>query len=341
MRFLESRDDHFDMCRAFLVVSMIIAHAFESFYRPEFNRNYTAYVTLGFVFLSGFTVSAIYGQKVGRDPLRYFKRFTKRALKLFVLYVACNIVAVLLFRDRLAALEEQPVTRVAASIFLGTNQAVLGLDILMPIAMTLFISWFVLASGARKHCLFLIAVLCASLCFFELSRTFNYFGVKFTLIGLIGALAGRRVSDLPWDRISAKLFMPGVTIVVALFILAYYVNLALLTGKGDIVFSLHLVPTFAMLFLVYALSNDLRLGQLTSISSVASILSQYMLFAYLFHLLLLNVLLLFLPRKGFTFLATGIIALVVMLVTVISCRVLDRSNRRSLCCSSIYGLVFK
>ena len=55
-RIFSARDQNFDFCRSFLVISMIFTHVFEVFYLYDYDRRITLFVTIGFVFDSEFVL---------------------------------------------------------------------------------------------------------------------------------------------------------------------------------------------------------------------------------------------------------------------------------------------
>lgn len=341
-RFLESRDENFDTSRAFLVISMILTHSFEMFYTPDYNRQFTDFVTVGFVFLVGFTTGTIYAKTVAEAPRKYFKKFAKRSAKLLGIFLVCNVVIFLLLPDRLSMLAVRSPASVMMSILLGLDQRIFGFDILIPIAITIFLSWFILSARSHRWTLPVAALLYVLFGFFERSATFNYFGIKFTLIGVLGTLTGKWVSGLEWRNAMRRLCASGANIGAGVFVLLYVPALWLLTEKsGEKIYFIHVLPTVAILYVIYLISMKLKFSSVVVFRVCFEPFSQYMLFAYLFHIAAINLLFLAIPRDGLDWTPTFLVFLAVMSCTVAACHFLKYLNNRWSFSQRMYNLAFK
>lgn len=341
-RFLESRDRDFDTCRVFLIISMIIAHAFEGFYQPDFNRQLTAFVTVGFVFLAGFTTSTIYADRMATESLNYFGRFLKPSIKLTVLFFVCNVGKFIVKRNILSTLVQYTPMRVVQSVVLGLDQNLFGFGILIPISFTIFLSWFLLSIQSRIWSLPLAGAFFIVFWISEHWSLFNYFGIKFVLVGLIGSLMGKWVSGLSWKSSLLRLSALGINTGSGIFIFCYYLMLLFWSGRGShLNFSVHLLPTIILLYLVYVISLKLRLARLIALRMLAETLSKHMLFAYIFHIGLLNLLCLVISKKGLDLLSTAEVSLFVLGVTVATCYLLNRANKKWVYSQALYNVVFR
>ena len=342
VKLLESRDDNFDVCRSFLVVSMVVTHVFEMFYLPDYNRHLTYYVTIGFVFISGFTVGALYSERIRNDPQKYMKKLMGRAYKLFIIFVICNSIIVLSIKTKFDAFIQLSIIDVIMSIFLGTNQALFGFDILVPIALTSFFSTFLLKARDSHLNLAFMLFFPLSVWGSEVANVLNYYGIKLLFIGLIGCLTGNLACNLDWDRTLKKLSNNSITTISGIAVLFYYTALIFFTTKSTpITVYYQVIPTIIMLFFVYMLSYDFRLSESLLIKIPNKVLAKYMLFAYLFHILVINLLFLVIEKDSLDFFGTSILALFVLSFTIATCHFVDFLNLKSPVLAKIYSRIFK
>jgi len=342
VKLLESHDDNFDVCRSFLIVSMVITHTFEMFYLPDYNRRLTYYVTIGFVLLSGFTVGALYSERTQINPQKSFKKLTGRGYKLLLLYVIFNFLILFISQSRFNILIKLNVFDIVISVFLGTNRDLFGFDILVPIAMTSFFSWFLLKVLNNRICFVFLFVFLLAPWFSGTVKFLHYFGVIFLLIGLIGCLMGKLLSSVDWDRALKKFPISSATIICGIFILFYYAAIILFSKKSEtVIVHNHLIPTIIMLFFVYILSYDFQLSEKLLIKIPTIILSKHILFAYLFHILVINILFFFIRKDSLSFFGTSVLALFVLFFTIATCYFVDFLNLKSVILARIYSSLFK
>jgi hypothetical protein len=249
----------------------------------------------------------------------------------------------LLLPIRAAAIAAMPATKVVISILTGSDQLVFGFDIIVPIAITIFVSWFLLSSRLNGLWSMCIAVLLlAGMVASERLSIFDYFGLKFTLIGLMGILTAKRISELSWDRVLARLSAPMAVNLLGAVAFVYFVAVGLFTkrSEGYMKFSVHVLPTLLLLLFVYGLSMQRGIGRLRSVKVVAGILSRYMLFAYLFHIAVINILFLVIPKKGLDACSTAVVSLLVLSFTVACCRLLAYLTKKWSFFQKAYNFVF-
>jgi peptidoglycan/LPS O-acetylase OafA/YrhL len=337
--FLQRQDPDFDSCRAFMVVSMIFAHAFETFHVGGIGTfSYFYYTTVGFVFLSGLALAVRHGASIGEDPCSHFRRLTKIAMKLLAIFALSNLIIFFIMPERFDAIVKIGVFKVLPSVFLMTNQALFGFDVLVPIAMAIFVSWFVLAEVRGSSTWGLLFLLFISV---WVSRD-RYAGVTLTVFGLMGTLSGNVVRRLPWYELLKHRFVPPITGVLTVLVVAHYVLLYLFRNRYcPETFRHNFIPALFVLLLVYLLSYRMRLGERPFIRTWIGLLSRYLLFSYLFHILVLNVFLRFLGPGGRSFLVSAMIGLATLGLTAVAAWLLDRANRRSTTLAKCYALAFK
>jgi hypothetical protein len=340
MKFLEYHDFYFDVCRAFLVVSMVFTHVFETLYTHDYNRNLTYFVTIGFVFISGLTIGALYNERMKIEPGKYAKKLLYRSLKLIMIYIFCNVIVLVILPERLMVLKNQGVKEILLSLFLGTNQGVFGFDILVPIAFTSFFS-LILLKMTKDH-LKLMVLFFFVLATIEFAGVLDYYGIKLLLVGMIGCLLGTIILQFNWDNAVVKLLRCHVVLINALFLLMFYVFFCFTGWEcNSMLISLHLFSTIAILLVVYLTSRMLNLNDKQFARSYAVLLSKFMLFSYLFHILLLNILFVFIQKDSLSLYDTVCVGFLVLLVTTAACHIAEIFISKSLFFSRVYTAVFK
>ena len=342
MKLLQTHDDHFDTCRSFLVISMIFTHAFEMFYLPDYDRRFTYFVTIGFIFISGFAIGAIYSDRLHADHRKYIRKLVGRAYKLFTIYIACNMVIMLMSPGRFAALRKLSAHEIIMSIILGTNQSLFGFDILIPIALTSIFSCVLLKALNTSMSIVFIFLFVLLLRFFETANFLNYYGLKLLFIGFIGCLLGSLLRNLDWGHTLQILYRYHAPFVCGIFVILYYTTMIFFIKKcGSIKVHYHLIPTLAMLSFVYLLSYVFHLSGNFVTKLLNRTMANYMLFAYLFHILLINLLFFFIPKDSLSLVATWTLGLFLVSITMASCYLLDFVTSKSAICARIYSTAFR
>ena len=321
---------------------MVITHVFEMFYIPDYDRRLTYYVTIGFVFLSGFTVGARYSEKTRANPRESAKKLMSRGYKLLLVYAISNFLVLLIRRSKFDILIESTPLDIVMSVFLGTNQRLFGFDILVPIALTSIFSWVLLKlfnNWVQLAAIFLFALL---LRVFETENLLDYYGVKLLVIGLMGCLAGSLLRKLDWQNALGTLLRYHATLMSGMVVLLYYITMIVFSGgNAPIMVHYHVIPTVVMLLFVYMLSYVFHLGENFLIKLLNMTLAKYMLFAYLFHILLINVLFLWVRHDSLGFMHTLAVGVFVLLMTVAACYFVELTTSKSPICARIYSTGFK
>ena len=343
MKLLENHDDDFDMVRTFLIVSMIITHAFEMFYVPDYNRRLTYFVTIGFVFLSGFTTGVLYSEIVRFHTSKSIKKLWFRTLKLFVIFLSCNLVVVLSLPSRFMLIRKMEFFEIVFSILLGDNQQLFAFDILVPIALTSFFFVFIVKLFYRTHFDIVLLVFILLLIFaFENFNFINYLGVKLLLIGLVGSVTGHLIGLLDWVTVLKRIYHSGMLWITGGFVLLFFLLILAYTQKGgQINIYYQVIPTAAILLFVYLTSNTLSLARHKVALLLNRTLSANILFAYLFHIFIINLLFSIIPKDTLYFFSTSLISIIILIVTILACYMVNIINKKSVLFHRIYSSVFK
>lgn len=338
MKLLQSHDSNFDVCRSFLVVSMVFTHVFEMFYIPDYNRHLTYFVTIGFVFLSGFTIGALYKEKFNIDPKNSWKKIVRRALKLFILFAVCNAGVFLIKPSSLKAILQLNIFEIIVAVFLGTKQSIFGFDLLIPIALTSFFSGFLLSSMNDRLIIPILVLFSLFIWISEATKSLDYYGVKTLLTGMVGCCLGILSIKLDWRK-TVELWSRNITVVIiGLTIFLYYTAILCHNQKStNFIVYFHLIPTVIIIFYVYILSCKFDFLKKLPYKT----LSKNMLFAYLFHIFVINMLFQFIPKDSLGFYQTIFLALFILAFTIVVCYSADVMKTKSKNANKLYSTVFK
>lgn len=344
-RIFEQRDDHFDLCSVFLVVTMIISHSFQVFYVNDYNRNITYYCPIGFVFLAGFISSAINASKMRKQVRSTIQAIITRAAKIFTLFLIPNFFLTL-YNISMPLATSQPINNVSqfiVAIFLGTEQKTYAFDILIPIGLTMLLSVLILV--LLKKPLYLLVLLVVLLIIHVFSKWIyitSSYGVSLILIGCVGNILGTLSTFLDWNKFikwindRRYIIMSGY-----LFLAAFFILIAFGIKGHSKYFYYQFIPTVILLFAVYCTSYRYQLEKYRIIRILQKTYSKHMLFSYMFHIILLRVSLLKLQNDSYSFTATVLLAMLMLVITVIACHVLNIFMGRSPLVNKTYSLIFK
>lgn len=342
MRIFQTHDYHLDVCRSFLVISMIFTHVFEMFYIPDYNRRLTYFVTIGFVLLSGFVIGAIYKHRILQNRWASFLKLMFRTGKLILLFIFCNTIILLLMKDRLLHLSHNGLYEIIRSVLLGTTQKIFGFDILIPIALTTFFSFFILKVKSEHVKIILCIIICISIVLFEEINFLNYYGTKLLLSGIVGCLLGAVTAEKDWKTIVIKLEKTWKIIVLGVIVLIYYIWIIIFTEKGGgISIGLHVVPTIFVILFVYLLSNKISLVKNRIVQMINDTLGSYMLFSYLYHILIINILFWVIKKDSLSFIKCFFLAIGIIALTVFTCKLIKYLNSKSKYFNIAYDAIFR
>jgi hypothetical protein len=337
MRFLERRDDDFDIVKSFLVVSMIVAHAFQWFYIPIYNKNLTYYVLIGFVFLSGLTVGSVYREKFMTKPFIYTWSILLRALKLLAIFVLANALIMLLYPDMIRQARMLGPTDLFVSALLRDGAARFSFAVLVAISFTFVGSVALLGLRNRSLDLLFLGFGISALWVIEITGNFDYYTVKMTIVGLIGVLSGKALGCVDWEKMKSTLSkwtfaIWGCYIVYQAALLVYNEEWKLHVGH-------YINVTIILLLAVYLTSYRIGLICFGVVESLNRSLAKHMLFAYLYHLIFLRFLAKFVGRGDFLF--ATLISLFTLAVTILGGLSVDALTGKYKTLNRTYALVFR
>ena len=342
MKLLATHDQNFDGVRTFLISAMIFTHGFEMFYILDYNRRLTYFVTIGFVFLSGFTMGVLYTERIRSDKFRWIMKLSIRSLKLLLIFVACNFFVVLCSPVKKTLIMKQSVADIIISMLLGDNQRLFAFDILVPIALTSFFFIFISVLFRDVRAFVFVAVFLFLIGATEYYDIMNYFGVKFLLIGLAGSVSGYLVGLLDWQRTLRVMIQYGFIWIIGAGLLLFFLSLGIFTQKGgEIDIAYQIIPTAALLLWVYLISFRWSLSYRWSVSLLNRTLSTNILFAYLFHILLINILFLMIPKDSLSLFPTLLVSVLILILTIATCQVLNILSSTSVMFQKLYSTLFK
>jgi len=337
MKILQTRDKSFDTYRAFLVTSMIFTHTFNCFVLNDYNRHLTYYVTIGFVFISGFTYSAIYSERIILEPYKYILKLSVRAFKLLLLFLFCNIP---LFFAKYQIFSQLTVQSFFSTLFLSNNQTLFAFDALIPISLTIFICGFLNIKEDISADFLLTTVFLFLIYIFESKNILNYYGIKLLLVWLTGCTTGKLVKYLDWEQ--TRKFLSGrLSLTILGFITFIYFSIFFFYREIPRLLSYHLIPTVIMILFVYIFSYTFRVYENRIINFLNNSLSNHLVFAYLFHIVLNVLLLQIIKGDSIDLINTVLLSLFILLVTVAVCHSITVVTRKSSVAARAYTFVFK
>ena len=343
MKNHQSRDEHYDTAKSFLVIAMIVRHVFDNLYQPSYNPNYSIFVLIGFVFLAGVTVSAVNYQRIVHSRPETIRRLLKRSLKLLFIYGLCNLTILSVFKNRAEYVLNLNPWELMWAILPGTHKHVFGFDVLVPIAVTIGLSLVIMAYGRTVRFYAALAVLSLTTLFiFQSYRILDYYGIMLVLVGIFGCCTGS-IAELFEEnaflkqRLSASRLLYGLVLGV-MFYLLYLVSLS---KSLPVRFYNHVIPTAVLLFAVYMLSYSLSLNKMTVFRVFNQTLARYMLFAYLFHIFVNTFFIRILGKQRLDVVNSMLMAMALLLITMAACKVVDLFTSKSIILKRTYSLVFK
>lgn len=337
MRFLERRDDDFDIVKSFLVVSMIIAHSFQHLYIPVYNKHFTYYVLVGFVFLSGLSVGSIYRGKFLTMPIVTGWAILSRALKLLGIFLFANTMIVLLYPGSLLQISKLGLTDLFVSALLRDGQVRFSFAVLIAISFTFIVSILLLSWRSWLVDILLLGIGISALWFIEITGNFNYYTINMTIVGLIGVLAGKILSWVNWEVIRSNL-SKWYFAVWACYI-TYQAALIALDETWEFQVGHYLNVTIFLLLALYLTSYRFGLIKYRVAGLLNKSLANYMLFAYLFHIIFLRLLATFIGRGNLRY--TISVSLFTLAITILAGLSVAALTAKYKTLNRMYSLIFK
>jgi hypothetical protein len=197
---LPGRNETLDFIKGFLVVGMVVYHAINYFgYQFWDSLLYIKFVSGGFIFISGYIVTALYRIKWATAPRQVTFRLVSRGLKLVLLFtiinLAINIVGMRNFNSIQFGLGQFVAN--APDIYIFGRGRIAAFEILLPIGYLLMVSPLLL--WLARHRLVAL-VLLLGLSAVTLRLTWGLTNFTLLLIGGVGAIAGLLLSP---DRLAS------------------------------------------------------------------------------------------------------------------------------------------
>ena len=339
-RIFSKRDENFDFIRSILVISMIFTHAFNFFYRPDYNRNLSFFVTIGFVLISGFSLGAKNSERIPASPIKYLKIFLHRFLKIFLIFAVLNCLVLVAEPSRMKNFFNQSLIEIFIVVFTGDKNLIFAFDILPAIALTTLLSYLTIITIDKST---RISIITSFLSLFSILLIEQFFGdklitIKLSLVGIFGCSIGVAISNINLRNALKfiKQYMIGMTLLIILYFILMYFSL---WPKGPKLLFRHIIPTLVLLVYVYLISNVYNLNNRLWFIIVNKTIGSYLLFSYIFHIIIIRILgfsyesqLSFLSTLGFGFILT--------LITIIVCLILDFLRNHNGFFSKAYSALF-
>jgi len=323
---------------------MIISHTFGWYYGGQYNGTLTITSQTAFVFLAGFTSAVLYSRRLQTSAVQIKSKLFIRSYRFMALFILLNLFIFTLRPDRLHTLIHRHTLPdiLFRVILLGADSKPVSFEMLVPIALTCLASWFLIRHLKPKTSLLLALCCILSLFIIEVTRTFNYYGVRYTTIGTVGCLLGIFISPVAWDNVQKRIMKRSTIVFVAICSFTYYTLMCLYTNRHTPLFySLHFFPTVLNLVLMYQLGSLLPLASDGLLQRVNALIAENMLFAYVAHLMIIYLISSFLPVAAYPFSYTMMISAGVGLATVAACSSAVWCSKRFTLARNAYSYLFK
>ena len=342
-KLFSARDHDFDFCRSFLVISMIFGHSFINYYLPDYNRNLTAFVTIAFVFISGFSIGAVHFKYSSLAPRVNLFHALKRTFRFYLLYLACNAVVISLDQGRLAILSNTPFYAIIFNNIFGTVGPAFILDILPPIALTTLYSWFFLELKDKNipYYILMIFVPILALLAIESIADMELATLELSLVGVSGCFIGKIAALINWNNFIRKMSRIKIIVILGLIISCYFLAVRYsFWPQGPILVWLHFPFIIVLMFFVYIISYSLNLSNFQWIRFTNSTIGKYTLFSYIFHIGVIKLSCLFVDKE-FSFSQTTFLAFFLLGIMIACCYLLESAIKKYSWVSNTYSIVFR
>ncbi len=324
-----------DFTKGFLVVTMVAYHTLNYYLRGyHVLYAYVGYVTLAFVFYSGFVCGTVYVERFIQDKRTVYRRLIIRGLKIIALFLIINLVINGLLKQNYngQVFDVYWFVNDFYSVFLAGSERISVFAILLPIGYVLLLSALIMDMRKFKYvfcALVLLSVIAMSA--FNAEPAFN---VGSILVGLAGVTTGLIYTERA-DFFRRNAVSAAVVGLLLLFLLVL-IPLGVDPRVSFIVYFLYII---AVIFSLHVLGGFLKPS--AGCTKVIIKFGQYSLFLYLVQIFFLQVLKSVygyrLPSLTITHL--GIFVLV-NIVLVISCYLMDYSRSRCRSIDGIYRSIF-
>ena len=325
-----------DFTKGVLVLIMVLYHWINYFIGLQWKYYpYLRFLTPSFIFITGFMISHVYLSKYSAADPRLWKRLVTRGSKLMavflILNLARNLVVPLLGTG--SAMQGLPSLASLFAIFVSGNLPVVGtkvfsFSILVPISYLLIITGALMVPFRQYKYVF--HVICLVLLVFVAILTVfgsGSYNLEFITIGMIGVLAG----FLPVAKVNDVIHHPYW---IAFAYLCYTVAIAV----WNVPFPLLIIGVVLSLMAIYAVGAGG--SEKSVVKGEIILLGKYSLLGYISQVAIIQTL-----TAGFHHINLGIVTLpvsfvAVLLLTVISVELVDRTRTRFASMDRLYKAVF-
>jgi peptidoglycan/LPS O-acetylase OafA/YrhL len=320
------RNEVIDFVKGTLVVFMVVYHWANYFVDIDWDfYRYLRFVTPSFTFITGFLISYTYLARYAPDDPRLRGRLFRRGGKILLLFTALNAAAYIALPGAVAG-GRAIIQNLYAIYIVGNGSAVF--DVLVPIAYSLLLAPLVLLAATRVRVRLqtvgILAVLAAVAAWAA--------GARSPILELVAvALLGLGLGVMPFDRIERLAGRHGLVVA------AYLCYLAAIT-RLNILFPAQVVGVCLTVLLFYAAGR--AVGTSNWLSRRVLELGEYSLYAYIVHIVVLQLLLRGLrpfELTGLELLIPFVLALVVT-VLLVQAAIAARSKLRP--ADRLYRVVF-
>jgi peptidoglycan/LPS O-acetylase OafA/YrhL len=292
------RNDVIDWVKGALVILMVLYHWANYFVDISWDfYRYLRFLTLSFTLITGFLLSYTYLARYAPDDARLRRRLLRRGGKILLLFTVLNAAGEL---ARSAALPGRSTLQNLYAIYVVGNGSA-AFDVLVPIAYFLLLAPLVLLIATRwrvrLQTVGIVAVLATVVAYASGVRSPN---LELVAIALLGMGAG----VMPFDRLERLIGRHG------LLLAAYLCYLAAIT-KINIPFPIQVIGVPLTVLLLFAAGRGI--GTASWLSRRVVELGEYSLYAYIVHIVVLQLL-----RRGLhAFALTGIELLIPFVLALV------------------------
>ncbi len=316
-----------DFVKGFLVVTMVLYHAFNYFSAAGYGATkYVRFVTGAFIFISGYIVATYYGRRFAADVRGVTRRLIIRGSKILLLFTVINLALNVIGVQSHKKIDygiEQFVAHLG-SIYVSGSSPYSVFEILVPISYLLFLSPFVLLFRTWKKAIFATALFSLLMYWFFSLELFNLYGL---LIGFVGLSIGLIVHDAGNYSIKKQ----GTVLAIFAFVIFFmeYFDRNILSYCAGVVL---------ILKLVYDFTGGLK--RWDGATGAIVLLGQYSLACYLTQILFMQILYRILGHRYGLGYEVWTIFVFISILLVGVCRLLDVLRRRIKIVDRAYGAIF-
>jgi peptidoglycan/LPS O-acetylase OafA/YrhL len=325
------RDAALDAVKGLLVLLMILYHWLNYFVTSDGEvYKYIRFITPSFIFITGFIITSIYLRRYHVGDGRVTTKLLVRGAKLLGLFTVLNVMGNLLLRRNYngGELGLSHFVAIAPAVYLKGDGIGAAFEVLVPISYLLVVSslmWW--GCGLRRP--FLVGLWCALVGGVYALQAVGMGSGNLELLsmGLLGMVVGS-----VWSDGMERVIRPDAYWVAAY--LTYLIGLNLL----NVVYAVQVAGLMLNLGVLYMVAR--RLGNRQPMARSIVLLGQYSLFAYVGHIVILQLLVRAARPTAFAVAAVvGALALAVLL-TVISVEATHYLRGRWVMLDRLYRVVF-